>query len=160
VTNDARRAALISKAQTASFVFSAVAFLLAYVAVMGFFGSRRFPELFFAAMYLCLLLAVGTTTIRYLREQRRLLPKWRRLLYGTALILLVVFCFLPLITWPLVMSGQWRTLHLRPVVLALFGAHLAAAILVWFGRGWSRLGLTFVNYWLFYLWMLPIAAQD
>jgi hypothetical protein len=42
-------------------------------------------------------------------------------------------------------------LHFRVTVLWLFSLTLAAAILVWFGSGWSRLGLTVVAYWVCFL---------
>jgi hypothetical protein len=148
----------VKKLQTAAFVFSGLAFLLAFLARDVFFG-RAF-EFFAGAMYVCVLLAVCTTTMRYLREQRTLLPLWRRLPFGAALCLLGLLCVLPLVTWPLTLSGASRNLHLRPVIIALFGAHVAAAILSWFGRGWSRLGLTVVNYWLCFLWCFPLVVAD
>jgi hypothetical protein len=50
--------------------------------------------------------------------------------------------------------------HLRLAVLCLLGVNAAAAILVWFGSGWSRLGLTVVAYWVCFLWVFPLALRE
>jgi hypothetical protein len=142
--------------QTAVFVLSGLAFLLASVGRDLFFG-RAF-KLFAGAIYVCVLVAVVTTTMRYLRDERGSLPVWRCLPYVTALCVLGLFCLLPLVTWPLALSGALRNLHLHPLIIALFGVHLTVLILTWFGRGWSRLGLTVVNYWLLFLWCIPLAV--
>ena len=150
----------VKKLQTAAFVLSGLAFLLAFVGRDFLFRLARAFELFAGALYVCVLVAVVTTTMRYLREERGSLPVWRRLPYVIALCVLGGFCLLPLVTWPLALSGASRNLHFRPLIIALFGAHLTALILTWFGRGWSRLGLTVVNYWLLFLWCIPLALQE
>ena len=50
------------------------------------------------------------------------------------------------------------TLHLRSPYLGLIGANIAAVILVWFGSGWSRLGLTVVAFWICFLWASPLIS--
>ena len=52
------------------------------------------------------------------------------------------------------------TVHLRVAVLCLLGVNAAAAILVWFGSGWTRLGLTVAAYWICFLWFFPLALRE
>ena len=42
--------------------------------------------------------------------------------------------------------------------LCLFWANVIAPILVWFGSGWSRVGLTVVAFWIFFFWAFPLGT--
>jgi hypothetical protein len=117
-------------------------------------GSRFLTISFLIVLYASVLAALFSTFARYRSDQQSPLSQWRRTPYITGVIVLLAFCLLPLATWPIVLSGV--TLHLRVTVLCLLSLNLAAAILVWFGRGWSRLGLTVVAYWVCFLWFLPL----
>ena len=112
---------------------------------------------FLVVLYVCVVTAVSGTFVRYRNEQRGSLAQWRRVPYTAGLVLLLTLCLCPLATWPIALSGI--TLHLRPVILGLLGANIAAVILVWFGSGWSRLGLTVVAYWICFLWLFPLALD-
>ena len=48
--------------------------------------------------------------------------------------------------------------HPDYLFLCLFGTNVTAAILLWFGRGWSRLGLTIVAFWICFLWAFPLGV--
>jgi hypothetical protein len=111
---------------------------------------------FIAALYACVLIALICTLVRYRREQRGSLPSWRRTPYALGLVLLLVLCLCPLATWPLALSGT--THHLHYLFLYLFGANVAAAIFLWFGSGWSRLGLTVVAFWICFLWAFRLGV--
>jgi len=113
---------------------------------------------FLVALYACVVTAVSSTVVRYRNEQRGSLAQWRRAPYTAGLDLLLALCLCPLATWPIALSGT--DLHLRFAVLCLFGANVAAVILVWFGSGWSRLGLTVVAYWICFLWAFPLALRE
>jgi hypothetical protein len=71
---------------------------------------------------------------------------------------LLALCLLPVATWSIVFSGI--ILHLRVAVLCLLGVNAAAVILLWFGSGWSRLGLTVVAYWVWFLWFFPFGLRE
>jgi len=113
---------------------------------------------FLVVLYASVLAVLLATLVRHRGEQQSSLSRWRRKVYLTGMVILLVLCSCPVATWPIALSGI--TLHLRPVVLCLLGVNVVAAILVWFGRGWSRLGLTLVAYWVCYLWLLPLALRD
>jgi len=113
---------------------------------------------FLLGVYVSVLAALISTIVLYRREQHSLLAPWRRTPYITGVGLLLALCLLPLATWPIVLSGV--TLHFRFVILCLLGLNAAAAICVWFGRGWSRFGLTLVAYWVCFLWLFPFALRE
>jgi Co/Zn/Cd efflux system component len=111
---------------------------------------------FLVALYACVVTAVSSTIVRYRNEQRGSLAQWRRIPYRAGLVLLLTLCLCPFATWHIAQSGV--TLHLRSAYLGLFGANIAAVILVWFGSGWSRLGLTVVACWICFLWASPLIS--
>ena len=113
---------------------------------------------FLVALYACVVTALSSTVVRYRNEQRVSLAQWRRAPYIAGLVLLLTLCLCPLAAWPIALSGT--VLHLRIAVFILFGANVAAVILVWFGSGWSRLGLTVVAYWICFLWVFPLAMRE
>jgi len=119
-----------------------------------------YENLFFVLLYCAVLISVVTTVILYRREQRESLPAWRRIPYQTALTLLLLLCFSPLVTWPLAMSGKAPSPLSRPdpLFLSLFVPNVVAAVLIWFGRGWARIGLTVVSFWIFFLWGFPLGV--
>ena len=112
---------------------------------------------FVMVVYAAVLAALLSTFGRYRAEQRITLAQWRRAPYVTGLLLLLAFSVLPLATWPIGFSGI--NLHLRNAVLCSLGLNVTAAILVWFGSGWHRLGLTVVAYWVSFLWLFPLAIR-
>src|ERR1700728_3560755 len=89
-------------------------------------GSRFLMLSFFVVLYACVLAALFSAFARYRGDHRSSLAQWRRTSYITGVIVLLVFCLLPLATWPIVLSGV--NLHLRATVLCLLGLNLAAAI--------------------------------
>jgi hypothetical protein len=121
-------------------------------------GSRFLSVSFLVVLYASVLSALFNTVACYRSEQQSSLARWRRTPFITGVVVLLALCLLPLATWPIVLSGV--TLHLRVVVLCLLGVNAAAAILVWFGSGWSRLGLTVVAYWVWFLWFFPLALRE
>jgi hypothetical protein len=121
-------------------------------------GSRLLGISSFVVLYASVLAALLSTFARYRSDQQSSLAQWRRAPYITGVILLFALCLLPLATWPIALSGT--TLHLRVAVLCLLAVNAAAAILVWFGSGWSRLGLTVGAYWVGFLWFLPLAMRE
>lgn len=108
-------------------------------------------------LYACVLVALFSTFVRYRNEQWSSVARWRRMPYMAGVVVLLALCLLPLATWPIVLGGV--TLHLRVAVLCLLGVNTAAAVLVWFGSGWSRLGLTLLAYWICFLWVFPLALR-
>ena len=120
--------------------------------------SRLVGISFLVALCACVVTALSSTVVRYRNEQRVSLARWRRVPYFSGLILLLTLCLCPLAAWPIALSGI--TLHLRVALLCLFSANVAAVILVWFGSGWSRLGLTVVAYWICFLWVFPLAMRE
>lgn len=119
--------------------------------------SKFITASFVVVLYISVLAALLSTFARYRNDQRIPLDRWRRTTYITGVILLLVLSMLPLATWPIAFSGI--TLHLRVAFFCLFGLNATAAVLVWFGRGWSRLGLTVVAYWVFFLWAFPLGIR-
>lgn len=112
---------------------------------------------FIIVLFASVLVALFSTFARYRGDRQPSLAKWRRTPYITGVALLLALSLISLATWPIAFSGT--TLHLRVAVFCLFGLNAAAAILVWFGRGWSRLGLTVVAYWVFFLWAFPLGIR-
>jgi len=121
-------------------------------------GSRFLGASFVVVLYASVLTALFGTFACYRGGQQNSLAQWRRTPYVTGVTVLLAFCLLPLATWPVALSGV--TLHLRIAVLCLLGLNAAAGILVWFGSGWSRLGLTIVAYWVCFLWLFPLALRE
>ena len=118
-------------------------------------------ELFFIPLYACVFIGVGSTIVRYRREERFSLARWRRIPYALGLVLLLLLCVCSLAIWFIVLSGIALSgpSH-RPdyLFLCLFGANVIAPILLWFGSGWSRVGLTIVAFWICVLWAFPLGA--
>jgi hypothetical protein len=121
-------------------------------------GSRFLGISFFVVLYASVLAALFSAFVCYRNDQQSSLAQWRRALYITGVKVLLALCLLPVATWPIVVSGI--TLHLRVAVLCLLGVNAAAAILLWFGSGWSRLGLTVVAYWVWFLWFFPFGLRE
>jgi hypothetical protein len=121
-------------------------------------GSRFLSISFLVVLYASVLAALFSTFVRYRSDQQSSLAQWRRTPYITGVKVLLALCLLPVATWPIVLSGI--TLHLRVAILCSLGANAAAAILVWFGSGWSRLGLTVVAYWVWFLWFFPLGLRE
>jgi len=145
------------RVQTASMAVSALfvpIFLIGYRLI---WSSELLGVSFLVVLYASVLAALVGTFVRYRNEQQISLARWRRTPYMAGVVLLIALCLLPLATWPVVLSGV--TLHLRIAVLCLLGVNAAAAVLVWFGSGWSRLGLTVVAYWICFLWLFPLALR-
>lgn len=113
---------------------------------------------FLVALYVCVVSALLSTCALYRGELHSPLAEWRRTTYVVGVLLLLGLCLLPIATWAIALSGV--TLHLRSAVLCLVGVNTVAAILVWFGKGWSRLGLTVVAYWVCFLWLFPLALRE
>ena len=116
---------------------------------------------FFVALYACVFVAVVSTLVRYQRHQRFSLASWRRIPYVLGLTFLLLLCLCPLAIWPITLSGiapSGTSHHPDYLFLCLFGANVIAPILLWFGSGWSRLGLTVVAFWIFFLWAFPLGV--
>jgi hypothetical protein len=145
------------KVQAASIVLSGVLILIA-LSDIPFFRSNFVGISFLILGYVSVLIAVASTLFRYRNEQRGSLPNWRRVPYALSLILIVALSLSPLVTWPLALSGEYpATHHHDPIFLILFGANVSAMVLIWFGRGWSRIGLAALNFLLLLLWAFPMA---
>jgi hypothetical protein len=88
------------------------------------------------------------------------LPNWRRVPYAMSLILMVALSLSPLVTWALALSGTYPSAASPhdPIFLVLFIANVAAVTLIWFGRGWSRVGLAALNLLLFLFWAFPLGV--
>ena len=133
---------------------------------IGVLGDRwlvrhdAYDVLFFVSLYCAVVISIVATVIRYRREQREWLPTWRRIPYQTALTVLLLLCLSPLVTWPLALSGKAPAPLSRPdpLFLSLFVPNVVAAMLIWFGRGWSRIGLAVVSFWIFFLWGFPLGV--
>jgi hypothetical protein len=110
--------------------------------------------------YVSVLMAVASTVLRYRNEHRDLLPNWRRVPYAMSLILMVALSLCPLVTWALALSGTYPNAASPhdPIFLVLFIANVAAIMLIWFGRGWSRVGLAALNLLLFLFWAFPLGV--
>lgn len=149
------------KAKTVQTVAVATSALLVPISMGGnslIWGHRFLGVSFLVVLYASVLAVLLSTFVRYRSEQQSSLARWRRTLYITGMALLLALCSCPIATWPIAQSGV--TLHLRPAVLCLLGVNAVAAILVWFGRGWSRLGLTLAAYWICFLWLFPLALRE
>jgi len=109
-------------------------------------------------IYTAVITALGSTILRYRREHRTYLPRWRRIPYAVALWFLVLLCISPAITWTTVPSSDPGSgpSSRDYLFLTLIGMNATAAILIWFGRGWSRLGLLVVSFWILLLWAFPL----
>lgn len=121
-------------------------------------GSSFLGISFFVVLYASVLAALFSAFARYQNDQQSSLAQWRRALYIAGVKVLLALCLLPVATWPIVFSGI--TLHLRVAVLCLLGLNAVAAILLWFGSGWSRLGLTVVAYGVWFLWFFPFGLRE
>lgn len=121
-------------------------------------GSKFVRSSFFVVLSASVLAALLSAFARYRNDQQSSPTQWRRALYITGVKVLLALCLLPVATWPIVFSGI--TLHLRVAVFCLFGVNAAAAILLWFGSGWSRFGLTVVAYWVWFLWFFPFGLRE
>lgn len=110
--------------------------------------------------YVAVLIAVASTVLRYRKEHRGLLPNWRRIPYSLSLTLMVALSLSPLVTWALALNSSYPSATSRhdPIFVALFGANVAAVTLIWFGRGWWRVGLTALNLLLFFFWAFPMGV--
>lgn len=119
-----------------------------------------YDVVFFVLLYCAVVISVAATVIRYRREQRESLPAWRRIPYQAALAILLLLCLSPLVTWPLALTGKAPAPLTRPdpLFLSLFVTNVVAAMLIWFGRGWARIGLTVVSFWIFFLWGFPLGV--
>jgi hypothetical protein len=121
-------------------------------------GSRCLGISSFVVLYAFVIAALLSTFARYRSDQQCSLAQWRRAPYITGVKVLLALCLLPVATWSIFLSGT--TLHLRIAILCLLTVNAAAAILVWFGSGWSRLGLTVVAYWVWFLWFFPFGLRE
>lgn len=121
-------------------------------------GSSVLSAAFLLVLYVSVVAALFSTFVLCQSEQHSSLVRWRRTPYMTGVVILIGLCLLPPATWAIVLSGV--TVHFRSAVLCLVGINAAAAILVWFGRGWSRIGLTVVAYWVCFLWLFPLALRE
>jgi hypothetical protein len=142
--------------QTAAMTVSAVLIPVAFAGGNWISRSNFWGILFVVVLYGSVLAAVVSTFVRYRKEQRSCLAKWLRIPYEIGLFLLLVLSLCPIATWTLALRGaapQWRL-----VFQCLFGANAAATVLVWFGRGWSRVGLTMVAFWIRFLWVFPLGV--
>jgi hypothetical protein len=115
---------------------------------------------FLLVLYASVLTTLFSTLACYRSDRQGSLAQWRRTPYITGVIVLLALCLLPLATWPIALSGVSLHLHLRVVVLCLLGLNAVAAILVWFGTGWLRLGMMVVAYWVCFLWLFPLALRE
>jgi hypothetical protein len=149
---DARRVRLVAIATSTLFV------PIYFAASRLIWGSRFLGVSFVVVLYASVLAALLSTLTCYRSDQRSSLAPWRRTPHITGLTVLLALCLLPLATWPIMFSGV--ILHLRIAVFCLLGVNAAAAILVWFGSGWSRVGLTVVAYWICFLWVFPLALRQ
>ncbi len=119
-------------------------------------SSRLLSTSFLLVLYASVLAALFSTARVYGSERSSLAPG-RRTPYIAGLAALFALSALPFATWPIALSGV--TLHLRVPVFCMLCVNAAAAILIWFGSGWSRLGLTVVAYWICFLWCIPLAMR-
>lgn len=148
------------KLQAASIILSGSLILMALSGIPPF-QSKVVGISALVLGYLAALIAVGITWFRYRIEDRAFLPNWRRIPYALSLVLMVALSLSPLLTWLLVLSGKYPTFpgpasRHEPLFFILFGTNVSAMVLLWFGRGWSRLGLTALNFVLLLLWAFPI----
>jgi hypothetical protein len=142
--------------QSAAFVVSAIFIPVAFAGENWISRSNLIGISFLTILYASVLTAVAATFARYRKEVRSSLAKWRRIPYEVGLSLLLALSLCPVATWLMALSGV--TPHSRFVFLFLLGANATAMILVWFGGGWSRLGLTIVGFWICFLWAFPLGV--
>jgi hypothetical protein len=146
----------VKNLQTGALTVSALFIPIAFAGENWLSHSNFWGISFFVVLYACVLIGVGSTLVRYRREQRVSLASWRRTPYRLGLILLALLSFCPLATWSIALSETGHRLHyLFP---CLFVANVAAAILLWFGSGWPRLGLTVIAFWICFLWAFPLGV--
>ena len=148
---------VIKKVQIASIILSGSLILVALSGIP-LYQSRVVGISALVLGHLAALIAIGITWFRYRIEDRALLPNWRRIPYALSLVLMVALSLSPLVTWQLALSGKYPTFpgptsRHDPIVVILFGANVSAMVLLWFGRGWSRLGLSALNFVLLLLWV-------
>jgi hypothetical protein len=146
----------VKNLQTGALTVSAVFVPIAFAGENWLSHSNFLGIAFFVVLYACVLISVSSTLVRYRRELRVSLASWRRTPYSVGLVLLLVLCLCPLATWSIGLSGTSH--HPDYLFLCLFGANVTAAILLWFGSGWSRLALTVVAFWICFLWAFPLGV--
>jgi hypothetical protein len=115
--------------QTGALALSTLFAMLAF-AVLGHSAFLFIP--FLVVLYACVFIAVGSTLVRYRREERFSLARWRCIPYALGLILLLSLCLCSLAIWVIALSGIWlRGASHRPdyLFLCLFGANIIAPIL-------------------------------
>lgn len=148
---------IAKRVQTIALVTSA---LLLPVSIFGdrlLWSSIPVTTLFAIVLYASLLASLISSLASYRSNHQSSLASWRLTAYKVGLIILLAFCALPLATWAIALSGAKPHLHLA--ILGLLGVNVGAAVLVWFGSGWSRLGLTVVAFWVCVLWVFPLALD-
>jgi len=145
--------------QAASIILSALLFMMA-LSNTPLLRSNSAEISLLVLGYVSVLIAVASTVLRYRNEHRDLLPNWRRVPYALSLILMVALSLSPLVTWALAWSGTYPNAASPhdPIFLVLFIANVAAVTLIWFGRGWSRVGLAALNLLLFLFWAFPLGV--
>lgn len=145
--------------QAASIIVSALLILMA-LSDLPFLRSKAAEILLLILGYVAVLIAVASTVFRYRNEHRGLLPNWRRIPYAISLTLMVALSLSPLVTWALALNSSYPSATSRhdPIFFTLFGANVAAIALIWFGRGWSRVGLAALNLLLFLFWAFPMGV--
>lgn len=153
-----RRVVNTRRVQAVSMAISAL-FLSVFIPGNSLIGGPKFLSVaLLGVLYGSVCAALLSTFVRYRSGHESSLAPWRRTAFITGVRVLLALCVIPLATWPIALSGI--ALHMRVPVLCFLGVNAAAVILVWFGRGWSRLGLTVVAYWVCFLWMFPLALRE
>jgi len=145
--------------QLTGFVIAGLLIPLSVIGGNWVISSKYAGVTFIAAAYLAVVASITGTAVLYRREKGDPLPNWRRIPYTSALILLSLLCLLPLAAWPIGLSGT-VVAGGRSVFTVLLVTNMAAAVMICFGRGWSRVGLVVVSYWIFFLWMFPLAMRE
>jgi hypothetical protein len=145
--------------QVASIVLSGLLMLMA-LSDIPLLRSKSSEIALLILAYVSLLIAVASTVLRYRNEHSGLLPKWRRIPYALSLTLMAALSLSPLVTWGLALGWKYPSPASRndPIFFILFGANVAAVTLIWFGRGWSRVGLAVLNLILFLFWAFPMSV--
>jgi hypothetical protein len=144
--------------QLTGFVIAGLLIPLSVIGGNWVISSKYVGVTFIATAYLAVVASVAGTVVLYRREKGDPLPNWRRIPYTSALILLSLLCLLPPAAWSIGLSGT-AVAGGRSVFMGLLVTNVAAAVMICFGRGWSRVGLV-VSYWIFFLWMLPLAMRE
>jgi hypothetical protein len=145
-----------TKLQAAAMTVSAALVPVAFAGENWICRSNLVALLFALILYASVLTAVTTTLARQRKEGSTFLAGWRRVPYEIGIFLLLVLSLCPIATWLMALNGTVP--HSRMIFLFLFGANAAAIVLVWFGRGWSRIGLTIVAFWICFLWAFPFGV--